>query len=53
MPTKLFNLQGELNWTQRDLMMVGLVDIQAAVEAYLESLLLRKLLYRLIQFRLV
>lgn len=37
MPTKLFNLQGELNWTQDGLMMVGLVDIQAAVEAYLES----------------
>lgn len=37
MPTKMFNLQGELNWTQRDLMMVGLVDIEAAVESYLES----------------
>ena len=37
MPTKLFNLQGELNWTQKDLMMVGLIDIEAACEAYLEA----------------
>lgn len=37
MPTKLFNLKEELNWTQKDLMMVSLIDVEAALEAYLES----------------
>lgn len=37
MPTKLFNLKDELNWTQKDLMMVSIIDVEAALEAYLES----------------
>lgn len=37
MPTKMFNLKGELNWTQKDLMMVSIIDVEAALEAYLES----------------
>lgn len=37
MPTKLFNLEGELNWTQNSLTMVGMTDLEAALEAYLES----------------
>lgn len=36
-PSKMFNLQGELNWSQKDLMMVSLIDLEAALEAYLES----------------
>jgi hypothetical protein len=37
LPTKMFNLQNELNWTQDNKMMVGLVDLEANAEVYLES----------------
>lgn len=37
MASKMFNLQGELNWTQDNLVMIGLIDLEAALEAYLEA----------------
>lgn len=37
MATKMFNLQEELNWTQNNLMLVGLVDVEAGMGAYLEA----------------
>ena len=37
MATKMFNLQGELNWTQDNLTMISLIDLEAALESYLES----------------
>lgn len=37
MPTKMFNLQNELNWTQDNLTMCGLIDVEAALESYLEA----------------
>ena len=37
MATKMFNLQNELNWTQDNLTMVSIIDLESALEAYLES----------------
>ena len=37
MATKMFNLQNELNWTQSGLEMVSIIDLESALETYLES----------------
>lgn len=37
MATKMFNLQNELNWTQTGLEMVSIIDLESALETYLES----------------